>query len=173
MSNLSPKLIHSQLVAEQPQVMSGCAGWVWIGAIDIRAALGTGAGLGDDGIALEDLAVHGSGPLGGFGGGRSKVRQIGPDLPEVDWPQFLAGHDTLGSTFNCKAVLNGNRTSPLDQLIHHGWCYTHNSGQCSLRAKRNASQFDWGLDCVHALTVALLHAKRQAMLHDGLTSIAT
>lgn len=47
-------LTQSQLVTQLPQRMGLCVGWVWVGDIDVIAAIRSSAGSGDDAGAGED-----------------------------------------------------------------------------------------------------------------------
>lgn len=56
-------LAHSNPIAQLPQRMGGCAGWVWIGDVDVLAIVRSSAGAGDDLGAGEDGLGHDSTPL--------------------------------------------------------------------------------------------------------------
>jgi hypothetical protein len=73
-------LVQSQLVAQFPQRMGRCVGWVWIGDIDVLATISSSAGAGFDGGAGEDLLGHDSGGL--CGGGRAVDVLISDDMPK-------------------------------------------------------------------------------------------
>lgn len=76
----SDHLTQSQPIAQLPQGVRRCKGWVWVGDIDVLAVVRSGLGSGDDGRAGSDLAVHGSCSSGCGGGSLAVDVLIGDDM---------------------------------------------------------------------------------------------
>jgi hypothetical protein len=62
-SRLNLKLVYSRPVVPLKSSVGRTPGWVWIGDIDVLAALGSGLGLGADGVAGDDGLDHDLGSL--------------------------------------------------------------------------------------------------------------
>ena len=103
-------LVQSQPIAQLPQRMRSCTGWVWIGDVDVLAAIGGSSGTGGDGIAGEDLSVHGSDRGGGL------VLLLAA-LAFVE-----SGNDSGNAVGSSLGKNLGPAIDGLHRLVAHGFC---------------------------------------------------